>query len=74
MKVSAFAQLAYRHFPADFEQHYDSSVDTPWRLVDPGEVEAAGLEQGYNLGKAEIPPQPRFRRWHVVKYGMCQSI
>src|SRR6516225_5120641 len=41
MKVSAFAQLAYRHFPADFEQHYDSSVDTPWRLVDPGEVRAA---------------------------------
>jgi alkanesulfonate monooxygenase SsuD/methylene tetrahydromethanopterin reductase-like flavin-dependent oxidoreductase (luciferase family) len=40
MKVSAFAQLAYRRFPADFERHYDSSVDTPWRLVDPAEVRA----------------------------------
>jgi hypothetical protein len=34
MKVSAFAQVAYRSFPADFEQHHDSAVDTPWHLVD----------------------------------------
>jgi alkanesulfonate monooxygenase SsuD/methylene tetrahydromethanopterin reductase-like flavin-dependent oxidoreductase (luciferase family) len=41
MKVSAFAQLAYRGFAADFQQHHDSSVDTPWRLADPWEVRAA---------------------------------
>src|SRR4029450_3163912 len=41
MKVTAFAQLAYRLFPADFEKRYDSAVDTPWGLVDPQEVRAA---------------------------------
>ena len=41
MKVSAFAQVAYRTFPADFERHHDSAVDTPWGLVDPREVRAA---------------------------------
>ena len=41
MKVSAFAQVGYRTFPEDFEQHHDSSVDTPWRLADPREVRAA---------------------------------
>ena len=41
MKVSAFAQVGYRTFPEDFEQHHDSSVDTPWRLADPHEVRAA---------------------------------
>jgi alkanesulfonate monooxygenase SsuD/methylene tetrahydromethanopterin reductase-like flavin-dependent oxidoreductase (luciferase family) len=41
MKVTAFAQLAYRQFPADFEKRYDSAVDTPWGLVDPQEVRAA---------------------------------
>ena len=40
MKVSAFAQVGYRTFPEDFEQHHDSSVDTPWRLADPREVRA----------------------------------
>jgi hypothetical protein len=40
-KVSAFAQVGYRTFPEDFEQHLDSSVDTPWRLADPREVRAA---------------------------------
>jgi hypothetical protein len=41
VKVSAFAQVAYRAFPDVFERHYDSAVDTPWRLVDPREVRAA---------------------------------
>src|SRR6476659_4134325 len=41
MKVTAFAQLGYRQFPADFEKRYDSAVDTPWGLVDPQEVRAA---------------------------------
>jgi alkanesulfonate monooxygenase SsuD/methylene tetrahydromethanopterin reductase-like flavin-dependent oxidoreductase (luciferase family) len=40
MKVSAFAQVAYRAFPADFERHHDSSVNTPWPLADPREVRA----------------------------------
>lgn len=41
MKVTAFAQVGYRTFPADFEQHYESAVDTPWSLADPREVRAA---------------------------------
>ena len=41
MKVSAFAQVAYRTFPADFERHHDSAVDPPWPLADPSEVRAA---------------------------------
>jgi alkanesulfonate monooxygenase SsuD/methylene tetrahydromethanopterin reductase-like flavin-dependent oxidoreductase (luciferase family) len=41
MKVSAFAQLGYRSLPEDFEQHHDSSVDTPWQLADPREVREA---------------------------------
>jgi alkanesulfonate monooxygenase SsuD/methylene tetrahydromethanopterin reductase-like flavin-dependent oxidoreductase (luciferase family) len=41
MKVSAFAQVAYRTFPTDFERHHDSAVDTPWSLADPREVRAA---------------------------------
>ena len=41
MKVSSFAQVAYRGFPADFERHHDSAVDTPWHLVDSREVRAA---------------------------------
>ena len=40
MKVSAFAQVAYRGFPADFERHHDSAVDAPWSLTDPREVRA----------------------------------
>ena len=34
MKITAFAQAGYRAFPDDFEQHHDSSVTTPWSLVD----------------------------------------
>ena len=41
MKVSVFAQVAYRTFPADFERHHDSAVGAPWGLVDPREVRAA---------------------------------
>ena len=41
MKVSAFAQVAYRAFPADFERHHDSAVDAPWSLTDPREVRAS---------------------------------
>jgi alkanesulfonate monooxygenase SsuD/methylene tetrahydromethanopterin reductase-like flavin-dependent oxidoreductase (luciferase family) len=41
MKVSAFAQVAYRTFAPDFEQHHDSAVDPPWPLADPQEVRAA---------------------------------
>ena len=41
MKISAFAQVAYRTFPTDFERHHDSAVHTPWSLADPREVRAA---------------------------------
>ncbi len=41
MKVSAFAQVAYRKFSDGFEKQHDSSVTTPWSLVDPVEVRAA---------------------------------
>jgi len=41
MKISAFAQVAYRTWPADFERHHDSAVDVPWPLADPREVRAA---------------------------------
>src|SRR5262245_20890091 len=41
MKVSAFSQVAYRTFAADFQQHHDSAVETPWHLAGPGEVRAA---------------------------------
>ncbi len=41
MKVSAFAQVAYRTWPTDFEQHHDSAVEAPWPLAEPREVRAA---------------------------------
>jgi alkanesulfonate monooxygenase SsuD/methylene tetrahydromethanopterin reductase-like flavin-dependent oxidoreductase (luciferase family) len=41
MKISAFAQVAYRTFPPDFEQLHDSAVHTPWSLADRREVRAA---------------------------------
>jgi alkanesulfonate monooxygenase SsuD/methylene tetrahydromethanopterin reductase-like flavin-dependent oxidoreductase (luciferase family) len=41
MKVSLFSQVPYRKLPADFEQHHDSVVTTPWSLTEPGEVRAA---------------------------------
>ncbi len=41
MKISAFAQVAYRKFSDGFEKKHDSSVTTPWSLVDPVEVRAA---------------------------------
>ena len=41
MKVSVFAQVAYRAFPADFERHHDSAVYAPWGLTDPREVRAS---------------------------------
>jgi hypothetical protein len=33
-----------------------SPLEMVIELVDAGEVQAAGLEEGNNLGKAEIPP------------------
>jgi alkanesulfonate monooxygenase SsuD/methylene tetrahydromethanopterin reductase-like flavin-dependent oxidoreductase (luciferase family) len=41
MKVSAFAQVAYRTFPSNFQRDHNSAVDTPWSLADPREVRAA---------------------------------
>ena len=41
MKVSLFAQAPYRALPADFEEHHESCVTTPWALTAPGEVHAS---------------------------------
>ena len=52
MKVSAFAQVGYRTFPDDFEQHHDSSVDTPWR---------AGRSARSPRGVSRLPRRPDAR-------------
>lgn len=42
MKVQLFQQVPYRHLPADFEQRYDSVVDTPYYdLVQPEKAHEA---------------------------------
>jgi len=49
MKINAFSQVAYRQFDEDFRRRHDSTVDTPWSLVDPAEVSATYRDYLDNL-------------------------
>lgn len=51
-----------------------NSLEMVIELVDASEVQATGLEESNIFGKAEIPPQPRFRLRCVVKYGVGWSV
>ena len=41
MKVTLIQQVPYRHLPADFEQHHEAAVTTPYALVEPAHVHDA---------------------------------
>jgi alkanesulfonate monooxygenase SsuD/methylene tetrahydromethanopterin reductase-like flavin-dependent oxidoreductase (luciferase family) len=49
MKTTAFSQAAYRTLPHDFEKNHDSSVNTPWSLIDRDEVRAVYRDYLDNL-------------------------